>query len=406
MKEVRQCVNKHRFCYSCIFVWSTSGNPVNHDKCPVCRADGDYVRNHDLDDQINLLRVKCPMKTCTWTGILKYLPSHQHTTYSKFRPVPESPRQSIAEPEAVPDLPPVTNTARSRPTSRIETNVAPSTSVRARAGTSTSSQTNTRIPVSATGANNNERRQATTSTNTSTRSRTRSRQRQSNTRTNSQNRRSGVTATGLNNRLTSRARIQNDGTVSSNEAANADSASNNNADLQFSPRPPAIPRPSGRTPRRMPTLPSIVNNVDANHPVPNNENTEQSVTTEPMDINNNSSETVTPLERPIRFTVETARAHRLPGRPAGFGMIRDRLNESRQRLDLLMNAFSVELDRGRRDLTDFQEERERRRQEQLQEVRELGRRLGHVATELRGLLNQRSEIRQQINQLADSNDDD
>ena len=115
---------------------------------------------------------------------------------------------------------------------------------------------------------------------------------------------------------------------------------------------------------------------------------------------------MTPLERPMRFTLETARAHRLAGRPTGFGMIRDRLNESRQRLDLLMNAFSVELDRGRRDLTDFQEERERRRQEQLQEVRELGRRLGHVATELRGLLNQRTEIRQQINQLADSNDED
>lgn len=87
-------------------------------------------------------------------------------------------------------------------------------------------------------------------------------------------------------------------------------------------------------------------------------------------------------------------------------MIRDRLNESRQRLDLLMNAFSFELDRGRRDLTDFQEERERRRQEQLQEVHELGRRLGHVAQELRGLLNQRTQIRQQINQLADSNDED
>ena len=393
MKEVRQCVNKHKFCYSCIFVWSTSGHPVNHDRCPVCRADGDYIRNHDLDEQINLLRVKCPMKSCTWTGLLKYLPSHQHTTYNKFRPVPESPRQSTAEPENVPDLPQVTSTTMSRPTS---------TSVRAaRASMNTSSQTNTRIPVSAAGTSTNNEGRQTTATNTSTRSRTRSRQRHSNSRTsNSQHRRSTVTATGLN-RLTSRARIQNDGTVSSNETANAD-----NTDLQFSPRPPPVPRPNGRTPRRMPTLPSIVNNANSNNPVPNSENSEQTITQENRDINNNSGESVTPLERPMRFTVETARAHRQAGRPGGFGMIRDRLNESRQRLDLLMNAFSFELDRGRRDLTDFQEERERRRQEQLQEVHELGRRLGHVAQELRGLLNQRTQIRQQINQLADSNDED
>ena len=391
MKEVRECKNKHRFCYSCIFVWSTSGNPVNHDRCPVCRTEGDYVRNHDLDLQINLQRVKCPMKSCHWSGLLKYMPSHQHTTYNKLRPF-DSPRQSSAEPENIPDLPPVTNAVRSRPSSRTESSrTATSTTPRTRLNSS--SQTNTRLPLSSVNNNSpNEQRQST-STNTSSRTRTRSRQRHSST---SPQRRSTVTATGLN-RLTSRARIQNDGTNSSTETTNAGSGTN------YAPRPPAGPRPNGRSPRRMPTLPSIVHNTNNNDT--NNGTGEQNDNGQ-TDINNNSDESVTTTERPPRHTVETARAQRQYGRAHGFSMIRDRLNESRQRLDMLMGAFSVELDRGRRDLTEFQEERERRRQEQLQEVQELGRRLGHVAQELRGLLNQRSQIRQQINQLADSNEED
>lgn len=393
MKEVRECKNKHRFCYSCIFVWSTSGNPVNHDRCPVCRTEGDYIRNHDLDEQINLLRVKCSMKSCTWTGILKYLPSHQHTTYNKFRPV-QSPRQSTAEPENVPDLPPVTNTVRSRPSSRSET--VTSTTPRA-ARLNTSSQTNTRMPLSTINSNVQTEPRQSTSTNTSSRTRTRTRHRHASS--NSPQRRSNVTATGLS-RLTSRARIQNDGSNGSNETS--DAASN----TQFAPRPPPGPRPNhpGRSPRRMPTLPSIINN-SSNSNSSTNANSEQNGTQQ-TDINNNSDANVTTNERPPRHTVETARSQRQAGRPGGFSMIRDRLNESRQRLDLLMGAFSVELDRGRRDLTEFQQERERRRTEQLQEVRDLGRRLGHVAQELRGLLNQRSQIRQQINQLADSNEDD
>lgn len=90
---------------------------------------------------------------------------------------------------------------------------------------------------------------------------------------------------------------------------------------------------------------------------------------------------------------------RRPGQRS-FGLIRERLMESRQRLDMLMNAFSTELDRGRQDLTEFQSEREIRRQEQMAEVRDLGRRLSQVATELRGLLSQRRQIRSQIDNLA------
>ena len=391
MKEVRQCKNQHRFCYSCIFVWSTSGNPVNHDRCPVCRTEGDYVRNHDLDTQINLQRVKCPMKSCYWTGLLKYLPSHQHTTYNKLRPG-DSPRQPLTEPENIPDLPPVTNAVRSRPSSRSEP--GPSSSTTPRTRIASSSQTNTRLPLSSISSNvQNEQRQSV-STNTSSRTRTRSRHRHSST---SPQRRSNVTATGLN-RLTSRTRIQNDGTTVSSETTNTGSGTATG----LAPRPPPGPRPNGRSPRRMPTLPSIVHNNTSNTAT-NNGTSDQNVTVQ-TDINNNSDAAVTTTEIPLGR--ETARAQRQFGRPRGFGMIRDRLNESRQRLDMLMGAFSVELDRGRRDLTEFQEERERRRTEQLQEVQELGRRLGHVAQELRGLLNQRTQIREQINLLADPIDED
>lgn len=91
------------------------------------------------------------------------------------------------------------------------------------------------------------------------------------------------------------------------------------------------------------------------------------------------------------------------GRQAQHVSIRDRLRDSRDRLDSMMTAFASELERGRRDIADFQQERERRRQEQLQEVRDLGRRLGHVAQELRGLLERR---RQMSNDSESSSDDD
>lgn len=61
-----------------------------------------------------------------------------------------------------------------------------------------------------------------------------------------------------------------------------------------------------------------------------------------------------------------------------------------------MTTFSSELDRGRNDIAAFQDQRERRRQEQLDEVRDLGRRLGQVATELRQLLDNRRQLRTDI----------
>lgn len=70
-------------------------------------------------------------------------------------------------------------------------------------------------------------------------------------------------------------------------------------------------------------------------------------------------------------------------------------------MDNIMTSFSGELDRGRQEIAEFQLERERRRQEQLEEVRELGQRLGQVASELRRLLEQRRHI----HNFSDDDDD-
>ncbi|XP_012945564.1 solute carrier organic anion transporter family member 1C1 [Aplysia californica] len=67
-----------------------------------------------------------------------------------------------------------------------------------------------------------------------------------------------------------------------------------------------------------------------------------------------------------------------------------------------MSSFSGELDRSRQEMADFQQERERQRREQLEEVRELGQRLGQVASELRRLL----EHRRHLPVFSDDDDDD
>lgn len=65
-----------------------------------------------------------------------------------------------------------------------------------------------------------------------------------------------------------------------------------------------------------------------------------------------------------------------------------------------MSSFAGEVDRNRQEMADFQQERERARREQLDEVRELGQRLGQVAGELRRLLENRRH------QTIFSDDDD
>lgn len=47
LKEAYQCQNQHKFCYGCIYTWST-GPTTGHDSCPVCRCDGLYAKNYDV----------------------------------------------------------------------------------------------------------------------------------------------------------------------------------------------------------------------------------------------------------------------------------------------------------------------------------------------------------------------
>lgn len=141
----------------------------------------------------------------------------------------------------------------------------------------------------------------------------------------------------------------------------------------FTPRPPSTSRPQRQTTRRLQTLPSIVNQTSERRVARGTNRRNTGTYTQ-----NGSTQ-------------------------AGHVNVRDRLRDSRNRLDAMMTSFASELEAGRRDIADFQQERERRRQEQLQEVRELGRRLGHVAQELRGLLERR---RQMSNEDTSSDEDD
>lgn len=424
LKDVRQCGNKHKFCYSCIFVWSTSGNPVNHSRCPVCRGEGLYVKNHSLDEKINSKTVKCSLKSCRWNGELKFLPSHQHDTYSDSTSSSQPSETADVKPT---QLPTVENTVASRPTSNSRSRSGANntqSSLVSSPQTPSSRTYSQRHPLGTSSLNNNNITQSSgrnassnqrTNGQRTNRSRTRSRHRQNSS---SPQRRSNITATGLNSRLTSRARIQNNGRIES-RATNSQTTNinqsrpetneNQNPTTELTttepillPHPPTTPRPTTQTPRRLPTLTPLIplNSLD-------NRTTEtQNLQT---DRNNNISTPVTSSpadngEIPRRFTIEAT--IRRPSQVRSFGLIRERLNESRQRLDMLMTVFSAELDRGRQDLTSFQQERERRRQEQLAEVRDLGRRLTHVAQELRGLLNQRRQIRTQMDHLLDPGTDE
>ncbi|XP_060586491.1 type-2 histone deacetylase 1-like [Ruditapes philippinarum] len=431
LKDVRQCQNKHAFCYSCIFVWSTSGNPINRSLCPVCSVEGLYVRNTALDERINAKIVKCSKNKCKWNGPLEGLSSHQHTKYS------EDTRVSSTELPVVANSPAPTPVSNSRSRSRAGSSQISSTPS---SQTSVNSRPNAQRQLLGTQSLNNSNNAQTNSRTsqrangqTTTRSRTRSRHRQN---TSPHQRRSNISATGLTNRLTSRARIQNNGTIDKrtmngqsttrNLVSTADENQNPvveqaTTETVHVPHPPTTPRSStitprpSQTPRRLPTLPNLLPLNSSSSKSNNNNNNDNSNSatnsqTTNTDNNNNLRPTVPSsfndiAETQRRFTLKASSIRR-PSQPRSFGIIRERLNESRQRLDRLMNVFSVELDRGHQDPTSFQEERERRRQEQLAEVRDLGRRLTQVATELRGLLSQRRQIRTQMDNLLESASDD
>ncbi|KAF6777881.1 TNF receptor-associated factor 2 [Paragonimus kellicotti] len=83
LKDAYQCPNEHRFCYGCIYTWST-GPSAGHDGCPVCRCDGLYAKNFDLVDRINQKRTRCIQKGCNWMGLLAEHFSHEHRRYSAY----------------------------------------------------------------------------------------------------------------------------------------------------------------------------------------------------------------------------------------------------------------------------------------------------------------------------------
>ncbi|KAK3605839.1 hypothetical protein CHS0354_002477 [Potamilus streckersoni] len=356
LKETRECSNKHRFCYSCIFVWSTSGNPINHGRCPMCRADGYYVRNKAVDEIINQKRVKCSMENCNWTGPLKELGSHKHNIYT-------TPKKIKPTQESVTELPSLNKQSRTSRTS-ARTSQLPNSSYRSTQKASQSSRQNggsTRInAVSSTRSTNNS--------NSPQRHR------------NLSNRRSS--------RLLSRGQISQDHVLSESRHRGQSPEEEPSVATPRTPRPPSSPRPANlpNQRRRVTTLPSLIQTDNNNNQSSPN--------------NDGDGDTIR-----ARVIFTTPREGSIPPREVQFVSIRDRLVESRNRLDNLMGAFTVELERGRREISEFQEERERRRQEQLEEVRDLGRRLGNVATELRRLLNQR-RLRNTLDELVTADDDD
>ncbi|VDL92731.1 unnamed protein product [Schistocephalus solidus] len=80
IKDVYQCQNEHRFCYGCIYTWA-SGRTSGNDSCPVCRCDGLYAKNDEINERIKSKRVKCRHDSCNWLGFLREYATHMHRYY-------------------------------------------------------------------------------------------------------------------------------------------------------------------------------------------------------------------------------------------------------------------------------------------------------------------------------------
>ncbi|XP_071082724.1 uncharacterized protein [Haliotis cracherodii] len=322
LKDTMLCSNKHKYCHSCIYVWSTSGVHLNRTRCPVCRTNGSYSRDTELDNKIKVKEVKCSMTGCNWTGKLMYLLSHRHTNYdSNSNPCPgdsidaELPQLRR---RSTPRTQPITRTGLQFPTRHLHLRSS--------------------LP------------------------------------SNTMNR-------GLNN--LSSLSDSNNNTLSSRDTF----LSRDNSDgIVHTPRPPSTPRPPQQVVRRLPTLPSLLQQDSSRQNVHSTNISTPSYPAQPSEVS-----TRTPVQPSTRTQVSNS-----------LTQIRDRLHDSRSRLDSLMTTFGTELEQRQQEVFDVNAERERHRQEQLQEVRELGRRLGQVASELRRLLNQRSAIRGEINNLMEN----
>ncbi|XP_050413182.1 uncharacterized protein LOC126827728 [Patella vulgata] len=307
MKDVMECRNKHKFCFSCIQVWSTTGEFMNRVRCPVCRCEGHYTKNPVLDTKILMNRVRCTMKGCDWKGLLKYAETHKHSNY-----------QTSSNSSST-NLPPLKD-ATPRPTE-------------SRSVLQPRSNTRSRLTPSISDPNNNS--------------------------------------------------ISIDSNDNSNDplspSVNADTESDQPSVLSpRAPVPPRTPRPNPLARRRFPTLPSLINHVPPSVPP-------ASTSGSGLLTRRRASQNLTPAT--LRPTNETG------GR--GLTTVRDRLVESRNRLEGLVSTYSDDADQHVEVpplVYDLQLEQGNLRRQQLQEVQELGRRLGQVAAELRQLLDHRQIV--------------
>lgn len=371
-------MNNHKFCRSCLLVWSTTGQYSNRIRCPVCRTHGYYFRNSEIDDRIGAKKVKCLMESCKWSGLLKYMCSHRHTTYGDSG-TSESEDASASETmprlvQASPLLPHrnyirFTGTGLATQSPSLSSDPSPAAGVTSRAGNRPGSRAS-RSPLSSTSQETvTELPWRTGQVNSRFPSR-----RMPAVQTHNNNR---ITFTHTRSNADTNNNVDNDPpTVRSSTTTLGDvsDSGQNPVSGGHTPRPPSAPRSSSNS-VNVRRLPRIVN------PPPLRAQAQRYQPPEALALHLN------PGGRP---------------RPAeNWGEIRDHLQESRTRLDNIMTSFSGELDRGRQEIAEFQLERERRRQEQLEEVRELGQRLGQVASELRRLLEQRRHI----HNFSDDDDD-
>ncbi|OWF56227.1 uncharacterized protein LOC110449832 [Mizuhopecten yessoensis] len=360
LKDPRMCINNHKYCYPCIFVWTTSGYAENHSRCPVCRVrmPDSYIRCRELAERIGLKKVKCLVRSCKWKGPLKSLGTHQHTTYTETG-LPYRPSNREAQMFRENDIPQITDAVSSDP------DAVPSNYIVRDVVETTSS--NGRLLIRPTEETNNVTSQGRLLS-----------------RSTEQRAPSGLGHT----RSIARRNIR--------VAASSDNATGS-LSTPRTPHPPSVPRPSGSQTRRGPTLPNIVGHSQpSRQPTTPARNNATSTSRNTISATRNSSSNTDNRPQGTTTASRLRARNRVEQENPGNINIRERLRESRSRLDSLMTTFSSEVDRGRNDIAAFQDQRERRRQEQLDEVRDLGRRLGQVATELRQLLDTRRQLRDDI----------
>lgn len=388
LKECMQCVNNHKFCRSCLWVWAKTGQYVNRTRCPVCRTQCDYFRNHDLDDRIGEKKVKCLMESCSWSGSLKRLASHRHTTYGGsgsteehgFSNVGSMPRLAQASPRTIPSGSSrfvgtgLTTQSRSDSFQSVQTprssNIGVLTSP-SPLSSSTSQESIIELPV---------RPMRTLSINNN---RPPPVQRVGAIRNSTGPNRIVFSHTGTdnNNNVEDAAGFSGSDSSSITNVATGEGIENLSpspfSSLPHAPRPPSAPRTTANSVRRLPRIinPPAVRAAGPSQPIRRYQ---------PPEAISLSLNMPGPRGRPIAVSRE-------PGVHGSLGEIRERLQESRNRLDNLMTSFSGELERSRAQVSQIASLREQQRQDQLEEVRELGQRLGQVAAELRRLLEHRRD---------------